>query len=110
MTYLEFHLIFNVPLIALLLWATRRRLRRAHWKWIGVVCLIVLAFTIPWDGWAVGRGIWEFDDRRVLARIGNLPVEEIGFFILETLVVCLLVIAFLPRAVRHSECDIQKGG
>jgi len=98
MTYLDFHLIFNLPLLVLLLWLGRKRLRPAHWKWIGAVCLIVLGFTYPWDSWAVGKGIWEFEEPRVLLRIGNLPVEEIAFFLIETLVVCLVTIHFLPRA------------
>lgn len=96
MTYLEFHLLFNVPLLALLLWLGRKRLTATHWKWIGAICGVVLAFTFPWDNWAVGRGIWEFDDARVLARIGHLPIEEIGFFLIETLVVCLIALHFLP--------------
>lgn len=97
MTYLQFHLYFNIPLIALLVWLGRRRLTGTHIKWIGAICLIVLAFTLPWDNWAVGEGIWEFDDSRIAMRILNLPIEEIFFFILETIVVCLIAIHFLPR-------------
>ena len=97
MTYLEFHLIFNLPLSLLLLFLVRNRITAGHWKWIGLVCLIVLAFTFPWDSWAVGRGIWGFGEGRVLFRIGNLPFEEVLFFLLETLVVSLLVILFLPK-------------
>lgn len=96
MTYLEFHLIFNLPLLAFLLWRSRRKMTPIHWRWFGVVALVVLCFTFPWDNWAVGRGIWEFDNARVLFRIGHLPVEEIAFFLLEALVVCLLVVQFLP--------------
>ena len=75
MTYLEFHLIFNLPLSLLLLFLVRNRITAGHWKWIGLVCLIVLAFTFPWDSWAVGRGIWGFGEGRVLFRIWNLPFE-----------------------------------
>lgn len=98
MTYFQFHLIFNLPLIALLLWLGRRRLNGTHFKWIGVICLIVLAFTFPWDNWAVGQGIWEFDNDRVLFRVLNLPIEEIMFFLMETVVVCLIAVHFLPTA------------
>ena len=97
MTYLEFHLIFNIPLIALLLWLGRKRLTRVHLRWIGTICLIVLAFTFPWDNWAVGEKIWEFQEDRVLFRVLNLPIEEIMFFIIETIVVCLVAIHFLPE-------------
>jgi lycopene cyclase domain-containing protein len=100
MTYFAFHLLFNVPLLLLLLWLARRRLERVHWKWIGVVSLIVLAFTFPWDSAAVGRGIWEFPEDRVALRVGNLPVEEVLFFIIETVAVCLVCVLLLVRRDR----------
>ncbi len=87
---------FNLPLIAILLWAGRKRLTATHVKWIGVVCAIVVAFSFPWDSWAVARRIWEFDETKVWFRIGNLPVEEVLFFLLETIVVSLITIHFLP--------------
>ena len=48
MTYLEFHLWFNLPLLLLLGFLVRRKLRTGHLKWIGVVLTIVftLADTI----------------------------------------------------------------
>lgn len=95
MTYLQFHLLFNLPLLVILFWFSRRKMTRTHWKWFGVVALVVLCFTFPWDNWAVGRGIWEFDDSRVLFRIGHLPVEEIAFFLLEALAVTFLVVLFI---------------
>lgn len=103
MTYLEFHLIFNVPLLAFLLWRARRKMTSLHWKWFGAVALVVLAFTFPWDNWAVGKGIWGFDDERILFRIGHLPIEEISFFLLEALAVCLLVVQFLPDKNRVDD-------
>ena len=97
MTYLEFHLIFNLPLLLVLLWLGRRRMTGVHWKWVGVVCLIVLGFTFPWDNYAVEQGIWGFEDERILFRIASLPVEEVAFFLFETLVVILAAVHFLPE-------------
>ena len=102
MTYLEFHLIFNLPLLLFLLWLGRKRMTRVHWKWLGVVCLIVLGFTFPWDNYAVHQGIWGFEDERVLFRVDALPIEEIAFFVLETLVVALVVVHFLPDGKRED--------
>ena len=103
MTYLQFHLIFNLPALLLLLWLTRKRLRPVHLKWIGLLCVIVLAATTPWDNWAVHRGIWSFDwDRasEVSANLGGvkwrLPAEEYAFFLVETVMVSLLTLLFLP--------------
>ena len=107
MTYLQFHLLFNAPALGLLLWLTRGRIRAAHLKWIGVICGIVMLVTAPWDNWAVYRGIWDFDWNRVTpvqATIGGvrwrLPAEEYGFFVIETLMVSLVTILFLPRVER----------
>ncbi len=110
MTYLEFHLFFNLPLIAVLLWTGRKRLQRVHLRWIGIICLIVLAFTIPWDNWAVGEKIWEFDEGRVLVRVLNLPIEEILFFVIETMVVCLVAVHFLPKPPIPNMMPEEAGG
>jgi len=106
-TYLEFHLLFNLPAIILLGWMARKRLRAEHLRWIAAVLGIVVAFTYPWDSWAVGEGIWGFGEDRVLFRVGNLPIEEIGFFVLETIVVALLVVMFLGGA-RQSGAGEKK--
>ena len=104
MTYLDFHLVFNLPSLCLLFWLTRRRLRPAHWKCLAVLCGIVLVATTPWDNWAVYRGIWAFDPPRVhmvTVPLGgvtwHLPAEEYAFFLLETIQVVLLTILFLPK-------------
>ena len=103
MTYLQFHLIFNLPALLLLLWLTRHRLRRVHLRWIAGLCAIVLLTTAPWDNWAVRQGIWDFDWHRateVSATLGGvkwrLPAEEYAFFLVETVLVSLLTLLFLP--------------
>lgn len=97
MTYLQFHALFILPPLFLLAWLARKRATRAHLAVIALVCLLALAFTLPWDHFAVARRIWEFDNARILGRFWLLPYEEIGFFILETVGVALLTILFLPR-------------
>ena len=103
MTYAEYHLIFNLPVVVLLLVLNRGRLTRVHWKWIGVVAGIAFVFTTPWDNWAVYKGMWGFDWQRVTpveipfaGVLWRLPLEEYAFFLIETLNVCLLVNLFLP--------------
>jgi lycopene cyclase domain-containing protein len=59
------------------------------------LCLIVVGFTFPWDNWAVRRGIWDFPDDRLLFRIKALPVEEVFFFIVQTLQVGWLTASWL---------------
>lgn len=107
MTYLQFHLFFNAPALLLLLWLTRGRLRAAHAKGVAVICGIVLLVTTPWDNWAVHQGIWSFDWGRVTPVEATLdgvrwrlPAEEYGFFLIETVMVALVTVLFLPRVER----------
>ncbi len=102
MTYLEYHLIFNLPLLLGLFFLVRRRLESSHYKWLGILLLIVIAFTYPWDSNAVSRGIWGFGEGRVAFFIGNLPFEEVLFFVLETIAVTFLVIHFLPKRTEEE--------
>lgn len=104
MTYLQFHLWFNLPVLCALLWLNRRRLRAVHWKCLTALCAIVLAATTPWDNWAVYRGIWSFDESRVHMLTvpfrgvnWRLPLEEYAFFLVETVQVALVTLLFLPR-------------
>ncbi len=104
MTYLRFHLIFNLPVLCLLLFLTRRRLRPVHWKCIAVLCGIVFLATTPWDNWAVHQGIWAFDEARVTpvtvhwrGVTWRLPAEEYAYFLIETVQVALLALLFLPK-------------
>ena len=104
MTYLQFHLFFNLPVLCLLLWLTRRRVRAAHWRCIAVLCGIVFLATAPWDNWAVHQGIWAFDGSRVsMVTVRwrgvdwRLPAEEYAYFLIETVQVALLAVLFLPR-------------
>ena len=109
MTYLQFHLAFNLPALVVLLWLVRRRLRPVHWKWIAVLCGVVLLTTTPWDNWAVYRRIWDFDWQRVtpvtLPAGGvtwRLPAEEYAFFVVETVLVALFTLLFLPSSPQKN--------
>ena len=110
MTYWGYHLIFTIPLIALLLYLLRGEIRRAHIACWAVICLIVMAFTTPWDNYAAFLGIWGFGEQVSLGYpfsrmadhrgwIGHIPFEEYAFFIIETTLVCLFCLYFLPRKI-----------
>jgi len=114
MTYWGYHLIFTLPLIAALVIWNRDRLRRAHIICIAVVGLIAFLFTTPWDNYAVWLGVWGFgegvslgypashlaqttDNPQGLTWLGHIPFEEYAFFVIETILVCLVALRFLPR-------------
>lgn len=107
MTYLQFHLIFNLPVFLLLLVALRGRLKSAHWAAIAATASIAFLAASPWDLWAVERGIWGFDWDRATkisfewrGTTWVLPAEEYAFFIIEAVLVSLLAVFFLPKPVK----------
>ena len=83
MTYLEFHLVFILPPLLLLLLWTRPRPPRL-WAYL-LMPLIALLYTTPWDNFLVYRGVWGYPEGRVLLRIGYVPLEEYLFFLLQPL-------------------------
>jgi putative membrane protein len=98
-TYLAFHFRFNVPLLAVALALAWPSWHSGDTFALLATCAIVMAFTYPWDNWAVREGIWDFPGDRVLCRIGHLPIEECAFFLIETAQVCLLADALAARLI-----------
>lgn len=86
MTYAGFLALFVVvPLVAVAV-RGQRALGRGGWRPLAVLLVIVYATTTPWDAAAVARGLWDFDPERLLGpRLFGLPIEELAFFGLQTL-------------------------
>lgn len=57
--------------------------------WAATVTLgfTALLWTGPWDDYLVRTGVWSYAPGGVVARIGNVPVEEYAFMVLEVLLV-----------------------
>ena len=112
MTYLRFHLIFNLPLLALLAalnwpgsWTQGEALA------FGLVLLAVVVFTTPWDNLAAKWGIWGFPRDKYSLRLGYLPIEEYAFFLLQSVNVMLAVRAlfrFFPDWLTGQETGMGK--
>jgi putative membrane protein len=113
MTYFRFHLIFNLPLLIVLValtgtsaWTTD------EFRAAALVLLAVLVFTTPWDNLAAKWGIWGFPREKYSLRIGYLPVEEYAFFVLQSVNVMLALRAlflFFPGWQTGQETAIGKG-
>jgi lycopene cyclase domain-containing protein len=89
-TYARFLLLFLVLPLALFAW--RGEFRRGPWRPLLVLLGVVYLTTTPWDSWAVMRGFWAFPaEKNWGLRLGVLPLEELLFFGLQTLLTGLWV-------------------
>ena len=88
MTYLQFHLVFTLPVILVLKAVGPRVVSRDVLKAgaaLGLIALIAFVYTTPWDNYLVQQQVWGYGASRVLGTIGYVPIEEYLFFILQPL-------------------------
>ncbi len=107
MTYLQFHLVFILPVLGALLYLTaqRRGLLAGvlgaddRWtrRWLLALVGVAFLYTAPWDNYLVFREVWSYPPERVLGRIGYVPLEEYAFFVLQTLLAGLWLLLLLRR-------------
>ncbi|MFQ3475419.1 lycopene cyclase domain-containing protein [Halonotius sp. F2-221B] len=89
-TYLQFHLVLTLPLLALLLYLTptyepvRRRRGAAG---LTILVAIAFAYTTPWGSYMIQRGVWWYGDGVVAGRLLAIPAGEYLFFAIQTLIV-----------------------
>jgi lycopene cyclase domain-containing protein len=100
-TYLEFHLVFILPVLAVLAWpahlASRRLGSRGRWAPFAVAAL-AFVYTTPWDNYLVWRGVWGYSPGRVLGTLGYVPYEEYAFFLLQPVLTGFFTMVLLDRA------------
>lgn len=93
MTYVEFLLLFVAAPIVVLLAVLRWRVERAAWLYAGLLALVALVYTAPWDNAIVLNQVWTYGKRQVLGLvIGVIPLEEYLFYGLQvaaTILFCL---------------------
>jgi lycopene beta-cyclase len=103
MTYWQFHVVFILPVLALLWWVRPKAMLwstpLAGLKAIGLTGLFALVYTFPWDNYLIAKGGWSYPADRVLATVRAVPVEEILFFGFMTALTGLLALQYLKRAV-----------
>lgn len=59
----------------------RARVYRRPRRWLLSLLPVVVVF-VAWDVWAIDRDHWEYDHRQTTGvRLGNLPLEELLFFV-----------------------------
>jgi lycopene cyclase domain-containing protein len=64
-------------------------------------CLSTVFFSVI-DAFAIRSGIWVFDQRMILGiHFGPLPIEEVLFFFITSLLVSKSLVVLLPEGYRH---------
>jgi lycopene cyclase domain-containing protein len=113
LTYLEFLAGFvAVPLLVLGL-ATRRRRVPSHVRPLAVMTVVglALAWTIPWDNYLIGVGVWEYGPGRVWRVLWRAPVEEYLFIAAQpVLAACWLHLVSGPVHDEPGMTWRQRGG
>ncbi|MBN22084.1 MAG: beta-cyclase [Bdellovibrionaceae bacterium] len=88
MTYLNFLVIFVIPLVIVgwIYFFKTQYISKSLIK-VGLLILVFLAviYTTPWDNYLVKNEIWWYGPDRVLGTLGFVPIEEYFFFVLQTL-------------------------
>lgn len=76
----------------------RTRVYRRPRRWLLSMLPVVLFFSV-WDVYAISRHHWTYDRRQTSGvRIGNLPLEELVFFVV--IPTCAILTFEAVRAVR----------
>ena len=102
MTYWGFHAVFILPAIGALLlvyrWTSGPRPPRAVLGF-ALIAGLALLYTAPWDDYLIVRGVWSYPAGRVSEawRLGRVPLEECGFFVLQPVLTGLCLLCLLRR-------------
>ena len=101
-TYLEFHAVAILPVIAGLVLFARYRLgrRRDVLTATGLLAVLALFYTTPWDNYLILRGVWWYGEGTVLTRFWAAPLGEYLFFVFQPLLVGLWLARFAVDTAR----------
>ena len=121
MTYGGFLLRFLIaPIVALtaLTWYDARRQRQVPPALraappaavVGVLALLAVIYTTPWDNHLVATAVWSYDPELVWGiTLGWVPLEEYLFFVLQTVMVGLWLLV-LSRRLASAPVDVEGEG
>jgi lycopene cyclase domain-containing protein len=85
-TYLQFHLAVLLPAMALLVAtavASRPRVptavrrlgaSRRYWSGVGLITVVAMVYTAPWDTHLIAKGVWWYGEGSTLTTVGHAPV------------------------------------
>ena len=101
-TYL-YHLLFWMVPVLLIQWGIAWRIFLANKRAVFIPPLVLGTYYTLTDLVAVGQGIWFFDGNQILGlKLFGLPLEEILFFFITSLLVSQSIVMFLPPRFRSD--------
>ncbi|MBL7814659.1 MAG: lycopene cyclase domain-containing protein [Saprospiraceae bacterium] len=77
--YFFLHLIPLIPILTFSLFDKKIQFPKT-WRALFPALFVVAVVFWIWDAWKTAIGVWGFNDRYFTIKIGNLPIEEWGFF------------------------------
>ena len=99
-TYVQFHAVFVLPALAVLVGAAgmRSRTTRSDVRPLAVAVIVAVAmvYTVPWDNYLILRGVWSYGADSVAAVVWHAPVEEYLFILLQPFVAALWLHVISP--------------
>ena len=85
--------------------------RRAAVATLLVLIVVATIYTIPWDGHLIAMGVWSYRPSLLIGIFaGRIPLEEVLFFPLQTLLVGLWFFWLAPRLAPKRGPDGQMSG
>jgi lycopene cyclase domain-containing protein len=99
--YLLHLLVWMLP-VALIQWALGWRIFLRNLRAVVAPTLIIGTYFTLADSIAIRQGIWKFDRNQILGiHFGPVPLEEVIFFFLTSLLVSQSLVLFLPEKLRN---------
>jgi lycopene beta-cyclase len=79
------------------------RSRRSPWVALALLIVVAVLYTAPWDNHLIAAGVWWYSPARISGiAIGQIPLEEVLFFPLQTLLIGLWFIVLLRARSREG--------
>ena len=64
---------------------------------MGLLCLLALCYTTPWDSYLIREGIWTYKAQNIIGTVFFIPYEEYFFFVAQTITGCFMTAWLLTR-------------
>jgi lycopene cyclase domain-containing protein len=94
-TYLVLEVAWALPVLALQWLVGRRRLRQ-RWRTLLLAVAVATLYLACADAVAIANGIWALHANRIVGlRVGDVPIEEIIFFLLTNAMVVQSVLLIM---------------